>query len=91
MLWVYCHYYCLNSFSVGTAFRRPNLTSTDSPRDERVNTLRIISDVIAHHKKYILNHHLLRHTLYEMFFRVEGVNISLSYVCTIKSEIGKNI
>ena len=39
------------------------------------------------HKKFILSHHLLAHILYEIFFSVVKANISLSYVCTIKSEI----
>ena len=39
------------------------------------------------HKKYILSHHLLSHILYEIYFSVVKANISLSYVCTIKSEI----
>ena len=39
------------------------------------------------HKKYILSHHLLSHILYEINFSVVKVNISLSFVCTIKSEI----
>ena len=47
----------------------------------------IISDVIVRHKKYILSRHLLSHILYEINFSVVKVNISLSYVCTIKSEI----
>ena len=63
------------------------LTSTDGPRAERVNTFRIISDVIVRHKKYILSHDLLSHILYEIYFSVVKANISLSYVCTIKSEI----
>ena len=39
------------------------------------------------HKKYILSAHLLSHILYEIYFSVVKANISLSYVCTIKSEI----
>ena len=39
------------------------------------------------HKKSILSHHLVSHILYEINFSVVKVIISLSYVCTIKSEI----
>ena len=75
----YCHYYFFNSFSLGTAFRRPNLTSTDGSRSERVITLNIISDIISHYKKYILIRHLLPHTLYEMYFSV--VNVTIIIIC----------
>ena len=36
MLWVYGHYKSFNSFSVGTVFRRQNLTYKNSPRAEKV-------------------------------------------------------
>ena len=41
------------------------------------------------HKKYILIHYLLSHTLYEIYFSVVKVNISLLYVSTVKSQISK--
>ena len=40
-------------------------------------------DVIVRHKKYILIHHLLSHILYEIYFSVVKVNISL--LSTVKS------
>ena len=44
------------------------------------------------HKKYIiLIHHLLSHILYEVYFSIVKVNISLSYVCTVKPEIRKDL
>ena len=41
------------------------------------------------HKKYIIIHDLLYHILYEIYFSVVKVNISLLYVSTVKSQITK--
>ena len=43
---------------MGTAFRRPNLTSTDGPRAERVNTFCIISDVIV--PRHLLSYYYIK-------------------------------
>ena len=46
MLWVYGHYNCCNSFSLGTYFRRQNLTSLKSVPVKRTDRKFIVVGVM---------------------------------------------
>ena len=75
MLWVYAHYKLFYSFSVGTVFRRQNLTYKDGSRAVKVKILNSVFIMFMMiNLLYILFYHMLSFLILVKFQFLKSIN-----------------